>query len=491
MNKHDALSIFPKAKASVPSGNDGQIAVATDQRSKLLARVNGELTPVVSLENTESISMVVDPVGGTSPAAGTVVTNQDDYDALGDDLLYMQDVIDILPDKVGYPIFVTVKAGTLALKPGNIGVTGLNGVLAGSWGFAATSHGPPFSGLTNNGGASIMFTGESNTTLEAAQAGTSTATTITRSAGTWTVDEHRGKWALIATGPAAGEKWLIESNTTTALTLRNELSSTGSVTFEIVEPAAVCADSSFPFLLNVGEGLVVELTNIKIGTAADPNGSVYLNGIIRLLDCWINVSNINGGIAYRTAIPDLLIYNSYISGNVIARGKGDFDLGGCLMDCVAGGSLEITEQARCFLFDTTITAPAGSGYTFPLVQLYAGKLFLAGGIRLDGDGTADGILLKDDGDTDDFYGSGPSLQIDNCDVALRVERARVSVVAPSGTGNTTGIQISERGDLLLDGDPSSLSATTEISLDGTSHDYTDLPSGSFINGSGGSRIVRT
>lgn len=75
-------------------------------------------------QTTELLRMTVDPVAGVSPALGTLVHSQAEYDALGAPLLYPQDVFDILPIGLKASVFVSVEDGVCLAKPNDSGFPG-------------------------------------------------------------------------------------------------------------------------------------------------------------------------------------------------------------------------------------------------------------------------------------------------------------------------------------------------------------------------------
>lgn len=488
MNKHDALSIFPKAKASVPSGSDGQVATVNDQRYKLGVRVNGEVAPVTPLETTEKIEMVVDPVGGTSPAAYVIVTNQAEYDALGDDLLYLQDVLDILPQTLGAVVNVTVKAGTLAAKPGASGV-GLDIPIVDGWGRTLAAGASCITNDTGNGNGAILFNGESNTIIDAAQAGTSTTDTVVRSAGTWTAHERRGDFVLITAGAGAGSRVLIEDNDTTTLYLKWDLASTGSVTFEVVEPAAVMAPGVYYGVFFISGDIVTQFSWIKFGTSVSPMTTMIVGGQLSFEECKMLCDEISLFGAVR-CVTEISFWKCYVVSTGISTSYGAVVRSNNCVLAVVGTDGPVVEAVFGLLvvLQTTFVAFESSGYSLPLIIMKSqSTVCFQYDNKLEGGSTADGIQVQPGAR---LIFDNPEIEINNCDVALDIQSDVFGAPAFTGSGNVTGIKLSDGATLTTD-DPSGLGATTEIDLDGEAIDYSELASGDSIIGLKGSKIVRT
>lgn len=491
----DGAVVEPTTLAGSPALPDGQIQPVTDQRYRLGVRRDGEIGPAVPLETSGTIAMTIDPSGGTSPAAGTVVTNQDEYDALGDDLLYVNDVLDILPQSIDRPVVVSMGSGTYGAKPGSSGIGGFNVLVGSSFGRTAAPAATPADSLSTLGNSLIIFRGTANNVLDSAQSGTSTASTIVRSSGTWTAHTQRGNYALITAGPAAGSRVLIYDNDTTTLYLQLDLSSTGSITFEIVEPAAVMYDAAALYAMLLYHGFsTLQFDWVKWGTDSTPVGTFVVGGNVVFEDNKIHCSADISGIG--TMVPsEVFFWKSYLDvKTIVASSMVGMRVQGCVVEktdtagfplqASAGytevvGSAFINEESNSYT-GAMIRVDAGAHLHFPGIS--------SGSSRILGDDSADGIQVLQGGCF--TMDSSAPLDIDDCDVCLDIQGDVSLPVAITGSSNATALKVS-KGAKLVVADPTGLAATTEIDLDGTTHDYTELPSGSFIDGSGGSRIVRT
>jgi hypothetical protein len=258
----DGLVATPSTLAGAEVLADGQLAPVTDQPGvNLYVRKGGVLVPAVTtaLEVNSEINMTVDPSTGVSPPSGTVVHSQADYDALGAPLLYIQDAIDILPLVLNSNIRINLAAGEHLAKSG-AGGTGnqTRCCIQLVRGAMSHKHGAYNSTLTSpsNQNAYLYITGTTSTVVYAEEAGTTSGAELTRTSGSWTAGELRGKFVIIVTGAGAGLKYPIEENTTTMLRVAGAVfSPAGAVTFRIEEPAAVILPSSDGVTRNANPGL--------------------------------------------------------------------------------------------------------------------------------------------------------------------------------------------------------------------------------------------
>jgi hypothetical protein len=267
--------IVPSAFGSVSAGLDGQVIPVTDKNgTHLFVRIGGSLVPATDVtkvldgDRTGFVRMTVDAATGVSPPEGTVIYSQADYDAFGAPLLYPQDAIDILPPIRNFTPVISVAGGTYLSRPPRNAYDYSelfnleNRVFSGRHrGYDVDYN---FSGI-------IYVTGLDNTLVYSTISGTASGYTITRASGTWVAGELRGKFALIISGPGAGSKFVIDNNTTNVLTIAGWPLTGGSVTFQIVVPAAIFMPSSDGVSedsnsLNLTSPELVFFTNITVGS---------------------------------------------------------------------------------------------------------------------------------------------------------------------------------------------------------------------------------
>lgn len=255
--------------------------------------------------NTEAITMGVDPSGGTSPPDGTLVTSQAEYDALGYSLKYADDVFRILPPFLAFNVTVNLVAGTYLVPAGRTRMMQWPRPMC--WPGALAKPSVTFQNTTNW------------TQIEAAQAGTRQYWRITRTSGTWTAHEHRGRFMRVVSGPGAGSLYPIGDNTTTYLELAGpRVPSPQSITFDIVEPAVVwlpTQDGSTPLadldaILEMDDDdVLLYLKGIRIGDPGEYaplkiNDFVVRSGLVALDLCMIHADTVGiGGDSYGTAAP--------------------------------------------------------------------------------------------------------------------------------------------------------------------------------------------
>ena len=495
--------VTPKPLATVPVLADGQVQTVTDVRGMpLFVRKGSQLVPATSVwAQNEAILMTVDPVAGTSPPAGTVVTSQAEYTALGYDLKYPQDAIDILPPIYQKYVSVKLKAGVHLAKPNSYSPTSA-AILVVHPKLAA------YRGIIDPGSISLshdlVFYGESETTLDPAQAGTVSAShTVTRSSGVWTVDQHKGKFCLFVTGVNAGTKCVIVSNTVSALLLEGDSLTSGACTFSIVEPAAQLAGSSDginPITLGirvnplVGTTFGIYLKNLQIGTLSFPSGSITIRNkaVIYLKECCVR--SVGASSAAVVASGAITMAGCYWYMEVSSGFGGTYADGASIISHsfveskMTGpyGTIYVQSAGVFSTWYTTYKAIAGHAASTPLLHFAIGGSFQPQGhFNIDGGGVAIGMKV---GHGSDIL-SNFTAQIDNCLTAYEC-RGALTVTSASGSGNTNGFVLGNGGQIQV-ANPSGLGATNEIVIDGVTHPYTDLPSaGDYIEGQNGSKIGR-
>jgi hypothetical protein len=222
--------------------------------NRLGIRRGSIVVPVTGQCTTEAITMSVNPVTGVSPVTGTTVTNQAEYNALGNPLRYAQDALDILPLALGSYVLVYLEDGEHLAKLGNYRETPARSVwLNMSKSFQSIAPRVLFPSLSSplvmktSVKQAIYFVGRNSTVIKTAQAGTvdATSTFITRTTGSdWTIDEFKGKQVKITSGALTDYLMPIVGNTATILEVPYHYGPTaGATTFEIVTPSAIALDS--------------------------------------------------------------------------------------------------------------------------------------------------------------------------------------------------------------------------------------------------------
>lgn len=489
-NKFSQFEIIQRAKASIPVGSNGQIAPVNDGKyTNLLVRKNGVLAPATPFATTEPIAMTVDPTSGTSPDATVQVTSQAEYDALGSDLLYLQDIFDILPHAVGGQVTADLKAGTYVKKAGQSGIPGFDMILMCSKGRTIHGEAPPYA--SNDGSRYIYLEGSETTVLEAAQGGTSSGDTIVRSSGTWTAHEHRGSFAYIVSGPGAGQRIPISDNDATTLYLIAAPSATGSITFEIVEPAAVVDDPTAFYSAAFESMVTVQLEWIKFGSKSSVLGTMFLGGNMIARECQFNVNEIStfgsDDIAYT-----INLFRCYIYAEVIfQRPHGYHFVHVCVLETKAGENaapLQLLGMAEAEVGHNHYYAQEGEGFSGALVSVTEGSKLLDDfptSSKYYGDGTATALRLANSSAS-----MRADMEIYDCATAWDIDSSNVIANGTmTGSGNTTVFDI-DKNALVSVADPSGCGGTTEVDVDGTVHTYTELSTYGYIVGADGSKIAQ-
>ncbi len=475
--------------------------------SVTLSELVAEAPPVL---NDGPILMRVDYATGTSPPAGTVVHDQAEYDALGYDLKYPQDALDILPPITHRMVQVNLAAGLQHGKPGNAGydpyTTFLNlvGGAGSPWepmGFDLAYLDPDFNFFYCYYNF-ILFQGEDDTEIEAAQAGTSATKTITRTSGTWTVDEHQGKFVLVTSGPGAGLKLPIVKNSTTVLTVSGEITPTGSINFEIVVPATQWTyddgtGSDFYSIPFACQNKGVAFVNIDFGEPSK-RFSIDINaGYFWFESCRIWGTSLGSGL-HTFAGPAIGAVDLWIKGLIVDAGQNYFQLGLVKLaqeSLFIGSStgtipvIDVVDKARVWLrgcdvltknaalTSALIRSATPDGVYTDYINSYIHGHSLCTGIQARSYGTESAI-------------GGSKLIINDCAVAVDIQ-ADCRIAGYSGSGNTTGWKLTQGAKVRVTNPQNVAAVTNDMLVDGATESYATLGGvGDSIEGVNGSSILR-
>jgi len=449
----------------------------------------------------ENILMRVDPVGGTSPAIGTVVTTQAEYDALGADLKYVQDVYRILPLVLNHVIRARLAAGTHSPAPTNFwAALGIPNYATTITDFIYLYEGGRFyfQGVT--------FEAETITTVEASQPGTNTPRTgnrgslLQRSAGTWTPDEHKGKWCYILTGAGAGLKRAIVSNTADTLTLTGE-NPAGACTFSIVYPNVTIDTSGSVSYLLYSNGYTSNIIHSFYEILFDAEKPVFVDEQLYFFQCRFRFDTSGSGLF---VLPDsdeyfeACIFYADTTGDarymVVVEKNVTASLYGCYLYGKMGhwGYPFILVQGFGEMNLTTTFLEMIGGVTNPIIELFSSNMRNAtndGNVLL-GDGACTGVRLA--GTVGLILDEG-GLEISGCGIGLDLQAGQVDVdgLATGAVACGVGIKVSAGARVLIT-DPQLLTATTELEIDGNTEDYVDVLGavGDGLEGQYGSEIIR-
>lgn len=499
---YDGGVIEPSAKAGVEGLPDGQVQPITDWVGIHLGiREGGSLVPPVDVgvrnSTQERLIMYVGFATGSSPAEGTKVVNQAEYDALGADLKYLDDAFAILPDNIAWPVEIHLRDGVQHPNPDNLYYTpALDGEqlimvpqrlrsVDSRIDYSNTSYYYP----------SIYIIGDNKTVLDAEQSGTIAADNITRDSGTWTANEHQGKLVLITSGAGAGKIAPIYKNDTTTLYIPN-LEDSGSCNFEIYEPASSLEynvpGNAFTGLGydNVNAMIAVDIFNVTVGSTSTPAAST------------------SG--AHNYYFHDSIFHTQRLQfDGVLNVGRFYFYNSCMLIDDAASAGLRFGYCETDFRESAVLGVGA---FNHPLLTLHSGiefwsadsvfylttdhdeallyvdslaSLELSGGKFIGpGTGNATGYLILG-------HVSGDIGIIQDCGAGVNVSGGILTVgyVSSNSSGNTDGIVVSDGGQLVV-GSPGNLGgSSSEITIDGEAFLYSDLSSGDSLTGQSGSQIV--
>jgi hypothetical protein len=450
----------------------------TKQEKSLLNRVMDSLAGVVGVPGGWPFKWG-DKFSDSTTAAVTLyveTTGNDNNPGTADKpFATIQGALDSLPRKIAHPVVVNVGAGSFA----GAFVTGFQidqpeAVTPGN-----------YLSIVGTMATAVPATGLATGTLASATAySTWNFPTVTVTGAGWTVNDLKGKFLKITGGTGSGQVMMISENSATVLTLAGFWSTTpnSTSTFEIQEPATIVSTG--------------------VTTPADAQaaaGSVYgfifennTTGAKNLLTGRLVVSNMRITTS-RTAI---------IGGNGSAR----------LWKCQASGTTALlaaptgskVEIDTCYLYSTTTNQSLVSGAVFATGSLLKGGLvsihvnttdtwirfcklegFTRIGLSLStSGGTLDGVHIDGGGaaNTHGVYcatsssfsgnttlgggGIGKAV-INNCVYGVYLQGPGIAgiIQQTSGTGNTTGISLSQGAKCRVDS-TATITGTTEVSVDG-------------------------
>ena len=470
---------------------------------------------------TSWIQMAVDPTLGTSPPAGTVIRNQAEYDALGHDLLFAQDALDLLPPMLRHGVVVTLRAGTHAGKPGRTGTTGYD-----PWLFVPNFQVDTVEAYWEAGDGrplGLYFEGEGATNIGAPVAGVWSGFDFTRDAGTWTTDAEAGRMFLVTEGFLAGSVFPIYGNSTTKIDMYFSLPSSETMTIQVFEPAAMVVPGAFPFvqqsvMSNCARvaGLGLQFKNIFFN---DGEADLLWFGRIEFVECMY----LGRGISLRhdtltgSMLDDSSRLSFFVGSAIRFSDSGNGSQGGLR---IAGGGVYFfvsTLRGYCygveglyslvniFSDDWSTFGDCRIGPAYEAVPTIAGALIYLerGRIRagwfantntvLEGNGLTTGVSLRGNGGLYAFSDSVPGLRVRNHNVAVRVashSAIHASGFRPQSLGNVVGWQI-DKGARVVSFDPQNVGASNAILIDGQVETYAALAApGDSVIGPYGSELLR-
>ncbi|MBD3268464.1 hypothetical protein GF373_17490 [bacterium] len=478
---------------------------------------------------TTDINMVVDPVSGSSPPAGTIVRSQAEYDALGYNLLYVQDAIDILPSFIPNSIQVKLLPGTHLAKTDElhpfghcaVHITGLRG--------DNDSDLYTFTGKTIYANTIDFYSDESDDiVVEAAQSGTASVNKVTRSSGTWTVDEHRGLFIKFTSGANNGKKYIIEQNTATELYVCGVDLTAGACNFQITRPGAEIVGSTDGVsgnaftIVNIHEmdNYKVGFYNIAFGSNTFPNGSFQAKDLnyLTIKNCYFktntdiflrleNVSfsvdtssfigdatGMNNGLLLKSR-PALQSYfiKSYVEGNKSAANNNPFFRGLVNFYCgevisVNGATFRISGSGDSILVN--VVGPYSIQFATDSSASWGRRNRFIGegngiGLQVDSDFGKPNVTVNNS--------SGAQFTFENLDIGIKVLSNCTCILEQStiSSSSVTEGWVLNSNAFVCALNLDDLTASTDISIDGIDVSYSEFSEdGDSIVGPYHSKIVK-
>jgi hypothetical protein len=524
----DDVELAPKTLLTVPVGTDGQLAVVTDNPGvRLMVREGGVLVPAIDAatvdvtnkvdQTTTSITLNVDPVGGTTPPAGLIVHSQAEYDALGYSLLRPQDAIDILPIGIGHSIIVRMLAGNHLAKVGSSGRPTFHYALI-TKAFIDTSD-KTQQDISITGWlfkSMIIFKGVTKTIAysgSGAWTGSGTGVISGITPGGMTPDAYIGKLLIITTGANAGTYMPIRTNGIDSITgppMPTYLA-LGACTFDVYDPAATLLPSTDGITMNATSGILsplstvrVSVENIKIGTDAMPNLTIRMGSYFPLISHYIfgcqmvsaSVGAYAGGRLNVWWTDIKLVGAAYAGAHNINDGVSLYMTGCTLRGVSSANFLYAANGGALFIGNTAITPNAG--VTASIFHLDWGLLNILAQVNIYGNGLCTGLTVSDIGQ----WGAPSTVAygliwMDNCatmfsilgTAGLYLEK---NIHSSCGATNLVGWRVSAGSKVLSDNFTTTQPMlTSDIIIDGVAASFSSLTvAGDELVGQYGSRMIR-
>lgn len=463
----------------------------------------------LGIATTEDMAWTVDYATGVSPPAGTIITTQAQFDALGAPLRYIQEVADIRPQYIDHVVTVSVLSGNQYAKPGTVPPLG---AILYDYAPMFVSHKTP--GFKVGAPFPFSFPGiyfvGATSDIDASVAGTLTVgdgeSTFTRTAGTWTASALVGKRIDITSGVGAGTKAVIVANTTTELTVQTEASgSSGAATVRTYQLDTVMIPTEGPAGSPVFQSLLLgnQVSNpswvpyafidIQLTRATD----FTLLGVSNH-QTWFYHSDVNAVSIDFTGLTRATFGGCNV--NLISFGTGKINFTGpvgkfTINDTwfqggnALGNFITMADKPSVVMISTRITPqPTFAGFCVTLMN--GAILDLENGsIRIEGNGSSSGIMLQDTGGTNIVDDSG-FLIIDNSVVAFQVDKGFLRIDGLAGSGNDLVYKVLSGSDVGFSRSAHTCTGTDFAELGGTLYAESNwTTSGDEVIGSDGSRLL--
>lgn len=459
---------------------------------------------------TEPISMVVDPATGVSPPAGTQVSTQAEYDALGAPLRYAQDALRILPPVLGDYVKIRLVAGEHWAAAGSVRLLWAIGRPVKVADGALTAIDPVLGSVIRG---QIHFYGDTSV-YTASQSGTYSAPrTITCPTGTWVVNELRGKYVWFLTGTGAGQRLPIRGNTATTIEMGTTISG-GSGTFEVRQndswliPTTTGSDTLGLTIQNFsGSALQGSLLFYYLNiNKPSKTANIYTSfgTYTSFFRCNLHLEGV-GTYGANFLGRAILSYSQIVVAGpypVWCGGAEGFETG--VQYSMVRGKYAATGAGYIGLFTTysggvfsatdSVFEPTDGTFLKALIGAEQGTVYLRFGCVLDGLGTAQGLSLGGAGESNAAFYSEGSVTITNCATAIvaGIGSAVASGATVAGAGNTTVFSVSGGAQVRWRRTALSITGTNWASVDGETFSSSILANdGDEIIGQYGSLLAVT
>lgn len=511
VSSNDDSSGFLENK--IVAGSGLAVTVLNEGENEQL-EVSASASILHTLCTISDIVMAVDYVNGIVPPAGTIVRSQAEYDALGGSLKYLQDALNLLPLYLEHWVTINLVAGTHYAKPdtgGSVSPAMLTMPVFLSRGanYRSGSY-PTFPGIVIEGQL---------TTEEEGVAGTLTNHTFVRSSGTWVAGALIGKRLQLTSGASSGNELVIYDNTEDTVYFNKRMSAVGATVGNIVTLGSILLPNNGS--KNTSRGLAL-------------SGSVAVTGTSRQMLTFSHVeigsavcglpNSLSGGASVNFRFSKMFLQGTFVWGHYGNSSQVMYD---SVIEYVGGG-LFCQYAGQFYIYDTLMLGsprtsmgylcggdrPSASvdllcsnliirvapTYTQTVIRMYSGAhLSFMSYSRIIGNGQCVGIFVSPSTSHSHapkvtFYKSAyDTPAIKDCLTAIAVSSLYEALYfdlldVSESTGNTNGYVVSGGAKVMLY-NPSCLSATNEITLDGEVFAYSDLEEvGDVIVGRYGSSV---
>src|SRR5574343_1931815 len=430
--------------------------------------------PVASYQTTEALNLFVDSTGSDGNSCTATGTGA---------CLTIQGAINKVPKLLLHPVTITVGAGNFSggFVDGFTSDNRLNDTPSGTY--------LQVNGTLTN---ATVATGSATGTATGGTAGSgATHGTLVDSGASWTTNDLRGKLVAILTGTGNGQFRVIQSNTSTTITIAGTWTApTSGSTYAVQDWATV---------INGGVGTPrLSSFNANAATAAGFRVGGSALGSARTTFRWLKFTTANG-VDVRTDSTVQLAENAFATsaapvllqaGSNVTAVRNAFTIPANQgAYTITVGTKSLTSQNNLYrgASQTGTRAIAGGGCAFQTIWIGDAVENLLDGIRSQNANISGSRFDSMTGACVTANGPGAAtpnliaatLQLDSnsfasCGTAIDVTPgAYVQVSNTSGTGNTTAVKITFGGHAEM-ASSNTVTGTTEINMDGSASTFSTV-----------------